>query len=150
MSGKSRMRVRICTVAPWLVFTLALVSGIVWIAGDVFGVYWCNGVWGVYDDARDVITCDCGPYCEAKLVDLPIATRGRSFAPDGIRIRFLGRVSIRPWIPLIAFAILAFILWRLRRFAGGHCQQCGYDLTGNESGVCPECGTASDHSTLKP
>lgn len=21
-----------------------------------------------------------------------------------------------------------------------HCQQCGYDLTGNTSGVCPECG----------
>lgn len=23
----------------------------------------------------------------------------------------------------------------------GHCQKCGYDLTGNVSGVCPECGT---------
>jgi hypothetical protein len=23
----------------------------------------------------------------------------------------------------------------------GRCVQCGYDLTGNESGVCPECGT---------
>ena len=23
----------------------------------------------------------------------------------------------------------------------GHCQQCGYNLTGNVSGVCPECGT---------
>jgi len=22
----------------------------------------------------------------------------------------------------------------------GHCQRCGYDLTGNVSGVCPECG----------
>ena len=22
----------------------------------------------------------------------------------------------------------------------GHCQHCGYDLTGNESGICPECG----------
>ena len=21
------------------------------------------------------------------------------------------------------------------------CHKCGYDLTGNESGVCPECGT---------
>lgn len=24
----------------------------------------------------------------------------------------------------------------------GHCQKCGYNLTGNSSGVCPECGTA--------
>lgn len=23
----------------------------------------------------------------------------------------------------------------------GHCSACGYDLTGNRSGVCPECGT---------
>ncbi len=23
----------------------------------------------------------------------------------------------------------------------GHCQKCGYNLTGNVSGVCPECGT---------
>jgi hypothetical protein len=22
----------------------------------------------------------------------------------------------------------------------GHCPNCGYDLTGNVSGVCPECG----------
>ena len=25
----------------------------------------------------------------------------------------------------------------------GHCQNCGYDLTGNVSGVCPECGEAT-------
>ena len=24
---------------------------------------------------------------------------------------------------------------------GRHCYVCGYDLTGNVSGVCPECGT---------
>ncbi len=26
--------------------------------------------------------------------------------------------------------------------ARGHCRQCGYDLQGNVSGICPECGTA--------
>lgn len=30
---------------------------------------------------------------------------------------------------------------RLReRLRNGHCVSCGYDLTGNISGVCPECG----------
>ncbi len=29
-------------------------------------------------------------------------------------------------------------LWRRWR---GHCIDCGYDLTGNRSGRCPECGT---------
>ena len=27
-----------------------------------------------------------------------------------------------------------------REYPSGHCQSCGYDLTGNESGRCPECG----------
>ena len=31
---------------------------------------------------------------------------------------------------------------RLFRPPPGHCQNCGYDLTGNVSGVCPECGTS--------
>ncbi len=29
---------------------------------------------------------------------------------------------------------------RLRRKPPGHCRKCGYNLTGNVSGVCPECG----------
>ena len=28
-----------------------------------------------------------------------------------------------------------------RRIPPGHCQKCGYNLTGNVSGICPECGT---------
>ena len=30
-----------------------------------------------------------------------------------------------------------------RRFPPGSCRHCGYDLTGNESGVCPECGSSA-------
>ncbi|MCB9849617.1 MAG: hypothetical protein H6817_02815 [Phycisphaerales bacterium] len=29
-----------------------------------------------------------------------------------------------------------------RRMYAHLCNQCGYDLTGNQSGICPECGTA--------
>jgi hypothetical protein len=29
----------------------------------------------------------------------------------------------------------------VRRQLRGQCPACGYDLTGNVSGVCPECGT---------
>jgi hypothetical protein len=29
----------------------------------------------------------------------------------------------------------------------GQCQKCGYDLTGNVSGRCPECGTLVTHSS---
>ena len=29
---------------------------------------------------------------------------------------------------------------RSRRLVAGRCTECGYDLTGNVSGTCPECG----------
>jgi hypothetical protein len=50
---------------------------------------------------------------------------------------------------LLAFVLMSVAVWlllpRVRpRFAAGHCQTCGYDLTGNVSGRCPECGTAAD------
>jgi hypothetical protein len=45
------------------------------------------------------------------------------------------------WIPFLLVAIpTGFLFWRDRRIPCGHCQKCGYNLTGNTSGVCPECG----------
>ncbi len=42
--------------------------------------------------------------------------------------------------PLVIFPVLPSVIGRRRRKLG-LCVKCGYDLTGNESGVCPECGT---------
>ena len=39
----------------------------------------------------------------------------------------------------LAFSILRLIQSRHRKLSG-HCNGCGYDLTGNVSGCCPECG----------
>ena len=46
------------------------------------------------------------------------------------------------WIPLLltVLATAVFSWWYRRLIPAGHCQRCGYDLTGNISGVCPECG----------
>ncbi|MBN1512037.1 MAG: hypothetical protein JXB13_08480 [Phycisphaerae bacterium] len=50
-------------------------------------------------------------------------------------------VSVPLWFVSLVFAIPTAILWYLdRRPPKGHCQKCGYNLTGNVSGVCPECG----------
>ncbi len=49
--------------------------------------------------------------------------------------------NIPLWLPLVVVAIpTAILFYRDRRIPPGHCQKCGYDLTGNESGRCPECG----------
>ncbi len=46
------------------------------------------------------------------------------------------------WKPFLLVAALTILLWwhDRHRIPAGHCQHCGYDLTGNTSGVCPECG----------
>lgn len=45
------------------------------------------------------------------------------------------------WTVILALSMPAAMLWYLdrRRPAPGACR-CGYDLTGNTSGRCPECG----------
>lgn len=36
------------------------------------------------------------------------------------------------------------VRWKDVEYDGSSCRQCGYDLTGNISGVCPECGRNCD------
>ena len=51
--------------------------------------------------------------------------------------------SLPLWLPFLALLIPTLLLWRReRKPRRGHCRRCDYDLTGNVSGVCPECGTA--------
>jgi hypothetical protein len=46
------------------------------------------------------------------------------------------------WLPFILVTLpTAFLFYLDRRRIPPHCcQKCGYDLTGNTSGTCPECG----------
>jgi hypothetical protein len=55
------------------------------------------------------------------------------------------------WLPYWLLTALMLILpaFQLRRrlreqrkVKQGRCSSCGYDLTGNRSGICPECGRA--------
>lgn len=58
------------------------------------------------------------------------------------RWRNVWNFTLPLWLIVIAFVALGAIMLVVacRRRPPGHCTQCGYDLTGNESGVCPECG----------
>ena len=63
-------------------------------------------------------------------------------AGTGIVVQAL---RIPDW-PLTSATLILPVLWLVSRRAAirpprGHCRTCGYNLTGNTSGVCPECGT---------
>ncbi len=51
-------------------------------------------------------------------------------------------VAVPIWTLALAAGVPSAWLWyRDRRRAPGLCITCSYDLRGNESGVCPECGS---------
>lgn len=45
------------------------------------------------------------------------------------------------WLPLVLAALMAVFTMPRRPRLPGHCAACTYDLRGNTSKRCPECGT---------
>ena len=66
----------------------------------------------------------------------------------------LARINLFPVAVLLCGSALAAVVWvwerkgelRRRWRQRGQCQRCGYDLRGNVSGVCPECGAATSNA----
>ena len=62
------------------------------------------------------------------------------------------RIFVPLWIPFLLIAApTAWLFHRdRRRIPPGHCLRCGYDLTGNTSGVCSECGAPTPPTHAPP
>ena len=66
---------------------------------------------------------------------------------ETVALDYTCRLAMPLWFPLVLFSIyptIAFVRAPYRRRhlrrKKGLCIHCGYNLTGNVSGVCPECG----------
>ena len=86
-----------------------------------------------FDDGRDILW-----YVFAWLYTASAALVLFPGLTDGTPPTFL--VGYKVWAVAHCVAALAFWIPLVRRDRGT-CQSCGYNLTGNVSGVCPECGT---------
>lgn len=102
--------------------------GVAWSTGPMLpnqrptlkGIPWGTG-WNVYRGIPPLV----------------VGTRGYfSWRGGNIELNLpLGALFVVSVVPTIVLARPDRRLWL------GHCKRCAYDLTGNVSGVCPECGT---------
>jgi hypothetical protein len=156
-----RRRSRIRRVAKWLAIAFCLLIVCVFVAsrwwyfglsgkcatgfGSQVGVGFEAGCIGVFvADPRDPVgPASPMPYLHRAPASAPV------FAPWWVQRRqFSGRLPARFWwrIPLWmpfagSTALALWLWWRDRPYPSGHCRTCGYNLAGNVSGVCPECGS---------
>ncbi len=59
-------------------------------------------------------------------------------------------ITLPFWLLFLLATIPTVILFRRDRIPPGHCQRCGYNLTGNVSGRCPECGCTTNRGEGPP
>jgi hypothetical protein len=63
--------------------------------------------------------------------------------PTSSPVAGLRFISIPLWMPFtLICGLLGLFYYRVRGLPEGRCKNCAYDLTGNVSGVCPECGAS--------
>jgi len=118
--------------SSWLIGYYIANTGFVFISPYAFSV----GIGGCGGTTTEFYSFD---YSGSLSAVIGIQTRPEIYSVAG------GQVAIVPfWLVIAVFCPIAFVQWRRTirelRIPPGHCPTCGYDLTGNISGVCPECG----------
>ena len=130
---------------PWYITTFALLALPLWVAGSVCGATYYGGWYGV-GWAHGRIAFGVQTTAVAPFV-------GTVPHPHILNDHMLILESLWPalhtwngwtYLQVPVWLALGLTLLLLDRFLGrrpgpGQCR-CGYDMTGNESGVCPECG----------
>jgi hypothetical protein len=91
-------------------------------------------------------------------ISTPTPTTWAGFGLEAAQVQCPGfsgfSIAARCWLLCLVFAALPvlglgrFCFRRRRHIAPNHCRKCGYDLTGNQSGKCPECGTPTAEIAL--
>ena len=157
--GDLRRRSRLLRVAKWGGVVVCAVIAVSWIVNSWFYVGWCveNGFASINGRSVRVEVFDHRSQGMTGLLIGRTISRSGGWFPQVIWQRYHsvrignkvtkmgGTLYVIPiWIPFVVFAIpTVLVSRRLDRPIPGHCP-CAYDLTGNVSGTCPECGRGTE------
>jgi len=137
---------RTVRVLKWGGLVLSLVTLVLWAVSARWGVtYWgSTAALSCGRGGLSVLTYTVGvglPY-HGWRIGTGLGLRGASYRIYHSTTQASYYLYVPFWIPFLLVAIPAALFGWLdrRRIPPGHCQRCGYDLTGNTSGTCPECG----------
>ncbi len=130
------------------VAVIAVMLLITWLVSSLFlGIVYERGRSGIAVDGRGFVYNDSRTFNQ-----WPATTTIESTPVFGFRFNLPAYVDdprvlaiILPhWLANLMAWTALFLLWRRRRKHPKECcQTCGYNLTGNVSGRCPECDTAA-------
>jgi hypothetical protein len=97
---------------------------------------WMGGSYWYCDSFRYLDPGECDPEAHMHMQLTPIIGKYHPFNPGNTTI------AVPLWVPWLLLVLPTGLLWWIwhRPFPPHCCQRCGYNLTGNVSGVCPECG----------
>ena len=134
--------VSMCACAAVLIAAVTSVWVHVWIYSKRFGAELYGGNVFFADFHSPVCTPQYGVSIERSRYELYLP-RFTPFKGAYLDETGADEAVVPLWCLLVlAGPATALLWWRDRRKPAAHCQNCGYDLTGNVSGTCPECGAA--------
>lgn len=85
----------------------------------------------------------CLAFCLVMVIADPIPTVVSTMATS---FAVLAGIFVLEMI-LIGLGLFGSLIFAGRHYPPGHCQRCGYNLHGNKSGRCSECGKAISYIT---
>ncbi|MFO0836786.1 MAG: hypothetical protein U0638_17630 [Phycisphaerales bacterium] len=151
-----------CITMSWICGVLALLTGAMWIAGNLMSpsvgaggvcalvspsqlqlalanqpVEWAQNRWYFPNATAAVIMPGSVMRPTMSEASMTVGTQTGAIVTISLRV-----VNVPLWQLLVLFLIAGGVSWRFaaRMFPIGHCSACGYDLRGLGSGKCPECG----------
>ena len=152
-------RPRFLRAASWITLSISAGTLVLWLfsAANSFGQHHIQPCWGgrvgfyMYHGQFVLISLSDarkGPRISSMNLpsgNLPLRARMGFRWASRLSNPYMTVTAVPLWMPFLVFALPTGFLWYRRRQQplGDHCPRCAYNLTGNISGRCPECGATT-------